>query len=624
MRLWNCRYKARVNIQRIEQNGFRLVEQLDNTSRTVIWKAVQQTLDRTVVIQVLKPEFSAQPSEVAHFLTIARLFAHIKSDSIVAVFDIVSDGDLNYVVMEHVDGPTLEKLITTRGPLPADQALRIAAALIVSLDQMWTSSHIVHRNLKSATIRLDPRGVAKITDFSLAIVAGPGVDATAKDDGNIVGTPCFLSPEQAQGTHTLNTQSDMYALGALLYHLTTGKMPFEDRDVVSILEGHIRHQLPPPHRINHKLSITFSWFVHRLMMKNPNNRYGQWDDVLLDIRLMLAGSTPSCVHAGEEYISTIANFSQDIDKDKSNGKTNGTGAQAVRIKRSKRTAAQQATSAPDERVHEPRKAAHSNAPLGWCLLVCWLALVFWYRAIYPVVGMRDSRPDIRSQHAAAARPVPNAETPASAPSPAPESATPSPEKAPAPAAKPAPIAQAASPATTDVDALPSGIPETVKQGLSKAFADGDLAAARHCLASSPERFREKSDVQALLEKIPDPNALVVAYLNTQIGRPLILEHNGKQRTVIPRGIENNVIQMESNGHGVEIPLAKLTSDEKLRWMTKPQSAAQTVAYCLVLLHSSQRDELHARAASCPLLSDVLIHAAELVPATATAPAESQQ
>ena len=177
------------------------------------------------------------------------------------MFDIVSEGDLHYVVMEHVEGPTLEELVTSHGPLSIDKILRIATALINSLEQMWQTAHIVHRNLKSSTIRLDPRGVAKITDFSLAITAGIGVDATSLDGGHIVGTPCYLSPEQAQGSHMLNNQSDMYALGVVLYHLATGKVPFEDLPVVSILTGHIKQQIPPPHVLNRHLPSSFSWLL---------------------------------------------------------------------------------------------------------------------------------------------------------------------------------------------------------------------------------------------------------------------------------------------------------------------------------------------------------------------------
>jgi serine/threonine protein kinase len=106
-------------------------------------------------------------------LTIARIVFTHQSESIASIFDIVSAEGLHYVVMEHVEGPTLEELVSANGPLPVERVLRIAASLIASLEQLWESAHVVHRNLKSSTIRLAVRGVAKITDFSLAIQAGP-------------------------------------------------------------------------------------------------------------------------------------------------------------------------------------------------------------------------------------------------------------------------------------------------------------------------------------------------------------------------------------------------------------------------------------------------------------------
>ena len=294
-----------MNLNLIEQQGFTLIQTVDETSQTVAWKAVQRTLERTVILRILKPEAASDPAAVSHFLTIARIVSRIKSESIASIFDIVSAEGLHYVVMEHVEGPTLEELVSANGPLPVERVLRIAASLIASLEQLWESAHVVHRNLKSSTIRLAVRGVAKITDFSLAIQAGPGVNATAMDGGNIVGTPCYLSPEQAQGAHTLTTQSDMYALGVVLYHLSTGTVPFENQDVVSILAAHVKQQIPPPHHLNPALPVSFSWLLHRLMMKNPNNRYPDWQVVLQDIRFLLTGNQPSCVCPGEEYLSTI-------------------------------------------------------------------------------------------------------------------------------------------------------------------------------------------------------------------------------------------------------------------------------------------------------------------------------
>lgn len=622
--------RTRLNTQRIEQNGFRLIEVVDDTSRTIVWKAVQNTLDRSVIIRILKPDAAANPAEVEHFLAIARLFARIKSESIAAVFDIVSEKDLHYVVMEHVEGPTLEEFITTHGPLSADKILRIASSLIASLDQMWQTAHIVHRNLKSSTIRLDPRGVAKITDFSLAIVAGPTVDATDLDGGHIVGTPCFLSPEQAQGAQMLNTQSDMYALGVVLYHLATGKVPFEDRSVVSILTGHIKHCISPPHVLNKHLPVAFSWFLHRLMMKNPNNRYEGWEHVLHDIRHLLSGEEPSCVRPDEEYLSTI-DIALKMDGEEPNPSVQDT--PRVRLNRKDKNG--QIASYQDKHLvkghaNEIRRDDLIRSLVCWGLLICWLALVFWFRAFYQYdsssadilnpLGQLSGTVSQLSESIENLRLLPTKEEPAGIPA---DSSAEQQTLSEKPPGQPVSVAEAAPDAAKPkgaAETLPSGIPPPVIQGLALALANNDLIAARQLVKNAPEQFQEKDPLLNLLDLTPEPDAVVADFLKAQIGKPLIFEHNGKQRTVIPRSVENGIIQLEANGRGAEFPIDKLTADEKLRWMDKPQDAAACVAYCMTLLHSTRRDELHARIAGCPLLSEAFIQALDLVPAAAP-PAE---
>ena len=633
-----------MDIKRIEEHGFQLIEVIDETSKNVAWKAVQRNLDRTVILRILKPDAAADAAAVEHFLTIARRVSRIKSDAIASIFDIVSEGDLHYVVMEHVAGPTLEELVAACGPLPVEQVLRIAASLITSLEQLWESSHIVHRNLKSATIRLDPRGVPKITDFNLAIVAGPGVNATAMDGGNIVGTPCFLSPEQAQGSHVLTTQSDMYALGAVLYHLSTASVPFERQDVVSILSAHVKQQIPPPHRLNKNIPPSFSWFVHRLMMKNPNNRYANWQDVLQDIRCQLAGDAPSCVRPDEEYLSTIEAFLDaepgDAQKDKE-----GQPVSHIRLNRKEkdeRIAAYQSKNIAEEHASEIRRETLLKELFCWSALALWLIALVWFRAVYQADPSRSESalplPQLSDAFAQLTesfeniRIMPDERVPAAPQQPeapaAPLPAQPAPQETSAPVASaaapaapetPAPVAPAAPEAAAP---LPSGIPAPLASGLAQAFAKGDLPAARQLVKAEASRFQEKDELSALLEQVPEPDTLVADYLHAQIGKPLIFEHLGRQRTLIPRGVENGVIQIEANGRGAEFAISKLTADEKLRWMGAPKDAPQSVAYCLTLLRSSRHAEIQARAEGCPLLAPILIEAAGLAQkAAATAAPE---
>jgi len=159
----------------------------------------------------------------------------------------------------------------------------------------------------------------------------------------------------------------------------------------------------------------------------------------------------------------------------------------------------------------------------------------------------------------------------------------------------------------------------LKTSLAHAFAKGDLATARQLVQATPEDFQEKKALETLISQIPEPDGLVVEYLKTQIGKPLVLDHNGKQRTIIPRAVADGVIHIEANGRGAEFPINKLTPDEKLGWMEIPKDVARQVAYCLTLMHSSRRAEIPVRAAGCPLLAPILIEAASCVREPAPTP-----
>ncbi len=166
-------------------------------------------------------------------------------------------------------------------------------------------------------------------------------------------------------------------------------------------------------------------------------------------------------------------------------------------------------------------------------------------------------------------------------------------------------------------ALPSGIPDTLVNRLTDALATGSPAAALRALEADPSAFQERHHLSELLGAVPDPDTLVAEYLHSQIGKPLIFERNGKQRTVIPRDVHNGVIRVEANGRGIDIPICDLTADEKLRWTDRPQDPARTVAYCLALMRSSRREEISAHTAACPpLLTPLLTSAAARAAATA--------
>jgi len=596
----------------IEQRGFRLLEQLDETSRTLVWRAVQSNLDRTVILRILKEHAARNPEETAHFLMIARRIARIKSEAVCAIFDIVSEAPLHYVVMEQVDGPTLEELVVRHGPLPFPQILRIAASLTDGLDQMWRSAHLVHRNLKGATIRLDARGIAKITDFSLAIEAGPGIDATAMDQGLIVGTPCFLSPEQASGSRTLTTQSDMYALGALLYYLATGHLPFEELDVVSILAAHRNRRVPPPHLVRNDLPKPFSWFLHRLMMKSPENRYDGWDAVRQDLERLRQGTPPACVCPDDAAPSTVdaAPLRDSVSAPPAEGQE----AASPRIRMSGRPknekiTAYQSKTIEEDHAREIRKETLVREGFCWLALAAWLTGLFWVRAVLePAEGQPALPPEPESP--------PREEAQAVAKRPEAEHAA---QNTGAPAVTDLSVPP---PSAAGIAADPSAAGEmhpALKTALSQALIKGNLIRARALVQSHPSPFRNQAELAAFLTDMPDPDSLVAEYLLDQTGKPLQWERNGKTRTVIPRAIVGNTAHLDANGNRAELPLDTLSPEEKLRWMNPARNAHQTAAQCLVLLHSPRRHEIRSRMAHCPLLAPFLEEALRLMSEDVTPP-----
>jgi serine/threonine-protein kinase len=376
-----------VNIDLIEQHGFKLLDLIEETSRVYIWKAIQTTLDRAVFLVILKEDACTDPLEIKYFLQIAQQFAKLKSESLAAVFDIVSEDDIHYVIMEYVDGETLDELLQHRGPLDFKHTIQVALSITGCLKQLWNSSRIIHRNIKGSTIRYDTRGIAKITDFSLAVIASPEFNPAVIDKGHVLGAPSFLSPEQSRADETIVFQSDMYALGALLYYISTGRAPFSELDAPTILRAHLEATLPPPHQVNPELPPIFSRLLHKLMMKDPQYRYRNWEEIQHDLHCILDGKEPVCARPNLERSSTIkTDFSEPVkDQEQS---------LSFKIKTKKRN--EYLSSMQDKHVSHHHAADEKSQQfklqlICWALLALWLTALFWFRAVIQA-GPQNNEP----------------------------------------------------------------------------------------------------------------------------------------------------------------------------------------------------------------------------------------
>ena len=539
--------------------AFQLLERLDETSTAESWRAIQTALERPVVIRIMKPEAAADAARREAFLSVARLFAKAKCENIISVFDIAETDSRPYAVLEQLEGETLAQLLKRTGPLPLDQILPIAAAAVNALSVLWGRFRLVSRDVTPASLQFDGRGVVKLNDFSLAVTP----EHAGEDE--IVGQPCYLAPEQIQGLAPLSDKSDMYALGALLYELATGLAPFAEADPMATLRRQVSDRLAPPDGLVKGLPPDFSRFLGRLMMKAPADRYPDWDAVQTDLGALTAGVPVTPLPAGQPDSS--------ID--------------LARI----HIAPSAPSSASVDRLQREHSADVSRSGMfaaigAYGLMGIWFLILFGARAVWPEWRAVNSLPEL-----------PPVKIPSLPPSPAVRPRPAEPAPVPPPRAEAAPVVPVAA------VRLPAPPPEA----LAAALGEGSLARARAAVAAAGD-FKDKAAILDLLKRAPLPDALVAEGLKPLVGREISLPVMGKVRRCTPRAVYANAFEVDCNGRTIRIPFDKFGPDDALRIAVKPHDDATALAYCLLVLRSSDHAALAEAAKGCPLLAGELLRA----------------
>src|SRR5947209_458011 len=247
-------------------------------------------LGREVAVKVLRPDLARDPSFQGRFRREAQSAASLNHPSIVAVYDTGEDREggvsTPYIVMEYVEGRTLREVLEAEGRLLPRRALEITAQVCAALDQAHRAG-IVHRDIKPGNVMLTPSGEVKVMDFGIAR-ATTGTAATMTQTAAVIGTAHYLSPEQARGEH-VDSRSDIYSAGCLLYELLTGAPPFAGDTPVAVAYQHVREDPVPPSRIETDVSPAMDAIVLKAMAKNPANRYQSAGQMRADLERALAG-----------------------------------------------------------------------------------------------------------------------------------------------------------------------------------------------------------------------------------------------------------------------------------------------------------------------------------------------
>src|SRR4051812_21685777 len=242
-------------------------------------------LNKPVAIKIMSAALIGSDDHIQRFKREAQMAASLEHPNVVQVFDVGESNGLYYLAMQYVVGSSLEEVLQARGRLPLKEAIPIVRGVARALDAAREKG-VVHRDIKPANILLTKDGAVKVVDFGLARQGDPRDGLSMP--GQIVGTPYYMSPEQAQGL-ALDVRSDLYSLGATFYHLITGQRVFEGDTALAILMKHLNEAPRPPHEICPDLSPAVSRVVLTMLAKNPDDRYPTGEAVVQALDSMLSG-----------------------------------------------------------------------------------------------------------------------------------------------------------------------------------------------------------------------------------------------------------------------------------------------------------------------------------------------
>jgi serine/threonine protein kinase len=259
---------------------YRIVAQMGHGGMATVYRAYHARLDRTVAIKVMHQAFMEDQNFLARFEREAQIVAKLEHPHIVPVYDFADYEGQPYLVMKYIEGRTL-KAANERGALSLDDMMQVLPPIADALDYAHRQG-VLHRDIKPSNIILGSDGIPYLTDFGLARLAQLGQSTLSAD--LLVGTPNYISPEQAMGRTDLDSRTDLYSLGVVLYELVVGQVPFSADTPFAVIHDHIYRPLPAPSSMNPDVTPEIEAVLVKALAKNPAERYGTASEMIAAFR----------------------------------------------------------------------------------------------------------------------------------------------------------------------------------------------------------------------------------------------------------------------------------------------------------------------------------------------------
>ena len=274
---------------------YRIINQIGQGGMATVYKAYQASMDRNVAIKVLPGALAQSPEFIQRFQQEARIIAKLEHPHILPVFDYGENDGVTYFVMRYLDAGTLSDKMEKGRPLPLSEIDRLFTQLAEALSYAHGFG-IIHRDLKPSNALIDSQGNLFLTDFGIAKLLESASPRLTQTDA-ILGTPAYISPEQAQSTK-VDQRSDIYSLGIILYEMVAGRVPFVAETPLAVLLKHVSDRLPPPSSIKADIPEGIESVVLKSLAKHPGDRFdtvaeflAAWKDALEEVRIAAPRST---------------------------------------------------------------------------------------------------------------------------------------------------------------------------------------------------------------------------------------------------------------------------------------------------------------------------------------------
>lgn len=263
---------------RVLSGRYELLEKIGDGGMAVVYKGRDKLLNRFIAVKILRPEFTKDATFVENFKRESQAAAGLSHPNIVGVYDVGREGNINYIVMELIDGQTLNKIIEEEAPMDYKKVIDISKQVASAL-RVAHKNKIIHRDVKPHNIMITSDGVVKLADFGIARAVN---DTTLSTGSKIVGSVHYFSPEQARGNY-VDERSDIYSLGIVMYEMLTGKVPFDGENPVTVALKHINEEIVPPRELEPGIPPALERCVMKATSKYQTKRYASADELIQEL-----------------------------------------------------------------------------------------------------------------------------------------------------------------------------------------------------------------------------------------------------------------------------------------------------------------------------------------------------